>query len=98
MPAKVSLKFVVILPPTTMLAFETLLIFFLIKTTGVTAIAIIVQPIMASCHELYKRTPTSPTKPKNVAIKDFKLSIILFEAASGSERNLVNTSPEEFTS
>ena len=81
-----------------MLALETFFILFLIKITGVTAIPIIKHPIMASCQELYKRTPTSPISPKNVAIKDFKLSIILFEAVSGSDKNLVNTSPEELTS
>ena len=80
------------------MAFETFLILFLINVTGVTAIAIIVTPIIANFQELYNKTPTSPIKPKNVAINDFSISIMFLDAASGSDKNLVNTSPDEFTS
>ena len=48
--------------------------------------------------ELYNRTPTSPTKPNTVVIKDFILSIKVFVAVSGSVKNLVNTIPDELTS
>ena len=98
LPAKVSLKLVAMFPPTTIDALETFLIFFLMKSTGVIAIAIIVTPMIASFQELYNRTATSPTSPKIVAIKDFNVSIIFFEAVSGSVKNLVSTMPEEFTS
>ena len=85
-------------PPTTIVAFETDLIFFLIKVTGVIASAMTVTPTIASCHELYNKTATSPTIPNAVEIKDCKLLIIVFEAVSGSDKNLVRTRPEEFTS
>ena len=97
-PANVSLKLVVILPPTTIVALETFLILLRIRVTGVIAIAIIVTPIIASFHELYNKTPTSPTSPKKVAINDFSISIMFLEAVSGSDKNLVKTIPDEFTS
>ena len=98
LPAKVSLKFVAIFPPTTIVALDTFLILFLIRVTGVIAIAIIVTPIIASFQELYNKTPTSPISPKNVAINDFNISIIFLDAVSGSDKNLVSTIPEELTS
>ena len=85
-------------PPTTIVALETFLILFLIKVTGVTAIAIIVTPIIANFQELYSKTPISPIKPKKVAMKDFNMSIMFLDAVSGSDKNLVKTIPEELTS
>ncbi len=97
-PAKVSLKFVVISPPTTIVALETFLILFLKNTTGVIAIAMMPTPMIASFQELYKRTLTSPTIPKIVIIKVLIVFIIFLEAVSGSVKNLVKTRPEEFIS
>ena len=98
MPAKVSLKFVVISPPTTIVALETFLILFLISVTGVMAIAIIPTPIIASFQELKSSTLTSPTIPKLVIIKLLIVFIIFLDAVSGSVKNLVKTKPEEFIS
>ena len=97
-PLNVSLKFVVISPPTTIVALETFLIFFLIRVTGVIAIAMIPTPIIASFQELYNKTPTNPTIPKLVITNVLIVLIIFLLAVSGSVKNLVRTKPEEFIS
>ncbi len=97
-PAKVSLKFVVMSPPTTIVALETDLIFFLINKTGVIAIAITPIPISASFQELNNKTNTNAKNSKIESMKLFNVLIKFFEAASGSAKNLDKTSPEELTS
>ena len=85
-------------PLTTIVALETFLIFFLINRTGVIAIPITPIPIRANFHELNKSTKTSATNSNIDKIKLLSVLIKFFDAASGSEKNLLKTKPDEFIS
>ena len=97
-PAKVSLKFVVISPLTTIVALDTFLIFFFMRITGVIAMPITPMPIKASFQELKSNTNTRATNSKIASIKLLSVLIRFLEAVSGSVKNLLSTIPEELTS
>ena len=80
------------------MAFETDFIFFLIKTTGVIAIAITPTPIIASFQEFISNTITSATSSKIDKINIFNVKIKVFDAVSGSVKNLFKIKPDEFIS
>ena len=77
---------------------ETCLIFFLIKATGKNAIQRITTPTNASFQLLYNKTAMSPRAPVAQVIRVLIDSITLFEAVSGSPKNLPKTRPDEFSS